>query len=51
MVSGWMTCLVHCEECDKTYTTSLPSTWDGSPLMCSCCGETCAIEITGGIGR
>lgn len=44
-VNGWVTVVAHCEECGHTWATSLPVSWDGSPIACIFCGEIGSVEV------
>ena len=45
MPDGWHNVIAHCEECYHTWAMPLPPNWDGSPVMCINCGETCSVEV------
>jgi hypothetical protein len=39
MAIEWASVVVYCIECQHMWSTLVPPTWDGSPLMCEFCGE------------
>ena len=46
-MDGWVTVIVSCGECLHTWTELLPADWDGSPRMCSFCGELDGVVAEG----
>jgi hypothetical protein len=44
-MQDWIQVVARCQECNAMWADSLPIDWDGTPISCRMCGETCSVEV------